>query len=51
VKNPVELALDEASALINDTVLERKDWSSIRPQLAQIFRSIGKEDMATFVEY
>jgi hypothetical protein len=50
VKNPKELALDEASALINDTVLERKDWSSIRPQLAQIFRTIGREDMATFVD-
>jgi hypothetical protein len=51
VKNPVELALDEASALINDSVLERKEWSSIRPQLAQIFRSIGREDMATFVDF
>ena len=51
VKNPVELALDEASALINDSVLEQKEWSSIRPQLAQIFRSIGREDMAAFVNF
>lgn len=51
VKNPVELALDEASALINDTVLEGKDWSSIRPQLAQIFRTIGRENMAAFVDF
>ena len=50
VKNPVELALDEASALINDTVLARKEWSTIRPQLAQIFRTIEREDMAAFVD-
>ena len=51
VKNPTELALDEASALINDTVLLQNEWSSIRPQLAQIFRSIDREDMATFVNF
>jgi hypothetical protein len=51
VKNPVELALDEASQLIDKTVLEQKEWSSIRPQLAQIFRSIGRDEMAAFVDF
>jgi hypothetical protein len=50
VKNPVELALDEANDLINDTVLECKEWSSVRPQLSQLFRSIGREDMAAFID-
>jgi hypothetical protein len=51
VKNPVEVGLDEANHLINETVLEQKEWSSIRPHLAQIFRSIGRDEMAVFVDF
>jgi hypothetical protein len=50
VKTPVEKALDEANNLINDAVLHQQEWSSIRTDLASIFRLIGRDEMAAFVD-
>jgi hypothetical protein len=50
VKTPVEKALDEANILINDAVLDQKEWGIIRPELASLFRSIGRDEMAAFVD-
>lgn len=44
------LVLDQADALMNNAVLSGAEWSSVRPQLAELFRSVGKEEMAAFVD-
>lgn len=50
-KTPVQHVLDQANNLINDTVLTGKEWSSIRPKLGELFRSIGRDEMAAFVDF
>lgn len=45
-----QTVIEDASDLINETVLTGKEWSSIRPELAEMFRSIGREDMASFID-
>ena len=43
-------AADDANYLIDVTALEGGKWSAIRPELANIFREVGKRDMAAFVD-
>lgn len=50
-KPPEQLVLDQANNLINDTVLAGKEWSSIRPKLGELYRSIGRNEMAAFVDF
>jgi hypothetical protein len=48
---PEQMVMDQANDLINETVLTGQPWSSIRPKLAALFRSIGKDDLAAFVDH
>jgi len=49
-KTPEQQVIDDATDLINDAVLTGKDWSSLRPQLVKMYRSIGRVDMASFID-
>mmetsp|Transcript_28808 Transcript_28808/g.32347 ORF Transcript_28808/g.32347 Transcript_28808/m.32347 type:complete len:111 (-) Transcript_28808:1940-2272(-) len=46
---PEQKAIDEANYLIDTTALAGSDWSSVRPKLAKIYKSVGQDDMARFV--
>ena len=46
---PEQIALDEANYLLDTTALTGAKWSEIRPKLAEIYRSVGRDDMADFV--
>jgi hypothetical protein len=46
---PEQKALDDANYLLDTTALTGSDWSSVRPKLAEIYRSVGRDDMADFV--
>lgn len=46
---PEQRALDEANYLLDITSLTGANWSGVRPKLAEIYKSIGREDMASFV--
>ena len=46
---PEQLAADEANHLLDLTALAGGSWRDTRPKLAEIFQSVGKEDMAAFV--
>jgi hypothetical protein len=50
-KTPEQMVMDQANDLINETVLTGQPWSSIRSKLAALFRSIGKDDLAVFVDH
>jgi hypothetical protein len=50
-KTVVQQVLEDANNLINDTVLAGKEWSSIRPKLGELFRSIGRDEMAAFIDF
>jgi tetratricopeptide (TPR) repeat protein len=50
-ETPEHLVSDQANDLINETVLTGQPWSSIRSKLAALFQSIGKDDLATFVNH
>jgi len=47
---PEQLAIDEADHRINIAALTGESWSEIRAELGDKFRSIGREDMALFVD-
>jgi hypothetical protein len=47
----VQQVLDNANNLINDTILAGRDWGSIRPKLGELFRSIGRDEMAAFIDF
>jgi len=51
-KTPEQQVMEDAADLINRAVLTGKyqDWSSLRPELAQMYRSIGRDDMALFID-
>lgn len=51
-KTPEQQVMEDASDLINRAVLtgKYKEWSSLRPELAEMFRSIGRDDMASFID-
>ena len=46
---PEQMAADEANYLLDTTAFAGGSWRDIRPKLAEIFRSVGKESMAAFV--
>jgi len=46
---PEQKALDDANYLLDITSLTGANWSGVRPKLAEIYKSIGREDMASFV--
>lgn len=49
-KTPEQAAFDEANYLLDRTALSGAKWSAIRPKLAEIYKSVGREDMANFVK-
>jgi hypothetical protein len=46
---PQQIAADEANYLLDTTALTGGTWRETRAKVAEIFRSVGKEDMAAFV--
>jgi hypothetical protein len=46
---PEQKAIDEANYLLDTAALTGANWSEIRPKLAEIYKSVGREDIATFV--
>lgn len=45
-----QMAIDEANTILDRAVLRGQSWSEVRPQVAEKFRSVGREDFARFVE-
>jgi hypothetical protein len=50
-KSPEQVAIIYTNKLIDLTVLERKSWSSIRQELADRFRAVGRNDLANFIDF
>lgn len=50
-KTDIQIVLEEAVVLLNDAVLDKKEWKDIRPELSKLLRSAGKSDMANFVSF
>jgi len=48
-KSPEQAALDEANYLLDRAALTGSNWSKVRPKLAAIYKSVGRDDMANFV--
>lgn len=46
---PEQMAADEANHLLNTAALTGGSWRGTRSKLAEIFREVGKDDMAAFV--
>lgn len=46
---PEQMALDEANHLLDTTALTGAKWSEVRPTLAEIYKSVGRDEMAEFV--
>jgi len=49
-KTPEQAAIDEASYLLDVVALSGGNWSEVRPKLAEIYRSVGQNEMADFVD-
>ncbi len=49
-KTPEQAAFDEANYLLDRAALSGGQWSDIRPKLAEIYKSVGRADMANFVK-
>lgn len=49
-KTPEQTAIDEANYLLDTISLTSGDWDSIRSQLGEIYGSVGRDDMASFVD-
>eukprot|EP00980_Cylindrotheca_fusiformis_P014763 scaffold4025_cov106-Cylindrotheca_fusiformis.AAC.5 len=48
-KTPEQMAFDEANYILDTVALTGGKWSDVRPQLAEIYKSVGRNDMAAFV--
>jgi hypothetical protein len=48
-KTPEQTALDEANYMLDTVALTGGKWSEVRPKLAEIYKSVGRDDMASFV--
>lgn len=48
-KTPEQAAFDEANYLLDRVALSGGNWAEVRPKLAEIYKSVGRDDMATFV--
>lgn len=46
---PGQKAIEEANYLIDQTALTGCHWAKIRPKLAELYNSVGRDDMAYFV--
>jgi len=46
---PEQRAIDEANYLIDTAALTGAKWSEIRPKIAEIYKSVGRDDFAAFV--
>ena len=46
---PEQKAIDEANYVIDTAALTGANWSEIRPTLAEIYKSVGRYDIAAFV--
>lgn len=48
-KTPEQAALDEANYILDRVALTGGKWGEVRPKLAEIYKSVGRDDMASFV--
>lgn len=48
-KTMEQVAFDEANYILDSAALTAGKWSEVRPKLAEIYNSVGRDDMATFV--
>jgi hypothetical protein len=48
-KTPEQIAFDEANYILDTAALTGSKWSEVRPKIAEIYQSVGREDMAAFV--
>lgn len=48
-KTPEQMAFDEANYILDTAALTGGEWSAVRPKLAEIYTSVGRDDMAAFV--
>jgi hypothetical protein len=48
-KTPEQIAFDEANYILDTVALTGGEWSEVRPKLAEIYKSVGRDDMAAFV--
>lgn len=46
---PEQKAIDEANYLLDTAALTGANWSEVRPKIAEIYKSVGRTDIATFV--
>jgi Asp-tRNA(Asn)/Glu-tRNA(Gln) amidotransferase C subunit len=46
---PEQATFEEANYLLDNAVLTGGKWSDLRPKLEELYRSVGREDMAEFV--
>jgi hypothetical protein len=46
---PEQKVIDEANYILDTVALTGAKWSKVRPQLADLYRSVGRDDMANFV--
>lgn len=48
-KTPEQVAFDEANYILDNVALTAGNWAEVRPKLAEIYNSVGRDDMASFV--
>lgn len=48
-KTPEQVAFDDANYILDTVALTGGTWSEVRPKLAEIYMSVGRDDMASFV--
>ena len=48
-KTPEQVAFDDANYILDTVALTGGSWSEVRPKLAEIYMSVGRDDMASFV--
>ena len=46
---PEQQAFDEANYILDTAALTGAKWSEVRPRLSEIYKSVGRDDMAEFV--
>jgi Zn-dependent M16 (insulinase) family peptidase len=47
--SPEQMALDQANYLLDTAALTGANWSEVRSKLAEVYKSVGRDDMAEFV--
>ena len=46
---PEQRVIEEANYMIDTAALTGANWSEIRPKLAEVYKSAGRDDIASFV--